>query len=213
VIAVNGLLGRYPHSHLKKDTISLLRRLEERSDPDRPARYSVYEVLYAFLQLEARHLGLRRDKHPEQYARFRYEFLASLAMWVPGKDPYIDGVRDALFRAAKHEDAELNSLLEALVQAEASRTSIEQRRRASTPHPDGSFNRYVLNKLKVKPRLTERELIREIEKDYERGGSIFSKIEIDEIEVDDMETGECETVRRGAIRSRLYRLRKKSNAR
>lgn len=112
--AAGRLLDRYPPSPIKAEAIRLLREADRGTDAQRLLRITVYDVVYAFERLEARHLGLRPDRHPTQYAEFRHDFIAALAMWVPGRDPFIDGVREALAMAAKHNDPELNALLQDL---------------------------------------------------------------------------------------------------
>ncbi|NQV94444.1 MAG: hypothetical protein HQ482_04830 [Sphingomonadales bacterium] len=206
---VRKLLSQYPPSFAKDQAHRLIRNALHRPDPERPLKFIVYDILYAFQMLEARRLGLGRDRDPVQYAKFRRNYINAVAMWVPGKDPFIDGIRMAATSAARHNDPELDKILKDLAEAETNRTSMEQSRKALSPRKMGPFNRYVWKLLEASPELSEGALQRTIESDYQRGNSIFSHISLDEIEIDIKETEECETILRSGIRSRLSRLKNK----
>jgi hypothetical protein len=87
--AAYNLLSRYPPSFAKNEAGRALRSVHGQFTSKRTLRFVVYDIIYAFQRLEARRLGIRSDRHPIQYAEFRRNFVVALAMWVPGKDPYI----------------------------------------------------------------------------------------------------------------------------
>lgn len=195
------MLDRYPPSPLKAETMRRLRGADRGADAQRPLRFVVYDVVYAFQRLEARRLGLRPDRHPAQYAEFRHDFIASLAMWVPGRDPFIDGMREALAKAAKHDDPELNALLQDLTDAEGRRNSLEQSRRASSPRKAKAIDEYIGSVFAKNPAITLDELWEQIGRD--EFGEVIESVEHDRVFV----RGVVEPYTRGAIRNRFYKIR------
>ena len=195
------LLDRYPPSDAKLEAARLLRRAQNQISAGQPLRFPLYDILYAFQQLEARRWGIRRDRYPAEHEKFRRAFISAVAMWVPGKDRYIDGLREVAEVAAKHNDEELNSLLQTLVEAEANRTSNEQSRRASSPRKPKSIDRYIEEILTKNPKTTLEELWGQVRAD--EYGDVIETIEHDQIFV----RGVIEPYTRGSIRNRFYKIR------
>lgn len=196
-------LSRYPPSFAKNEARRALRSIDTQSASKRTLRFVVYDIVYAFQRLEAQRLGIRSDRHPIQYAEFRRDFVLALAMWVPGKDPYIDGPREALSIAAKYNDPALNQILEDLIQHEGMRISNEQRRRALSVRKPKSVDRYIKEALTNNPKLTLHDL-RQKMMDDERG-SVIEEVTEDDVYI----VGVSEPYSRGSIRKRYYDIRKK----
>lgn len=201
--ALNRLLDQYPRSSIKAEAERILRKAEIQSTRDRSVRALAYDVIYAFQRLEARRLGIRSDRNPDQYFDFRRGFIAALAMWVPGKDPYIDGLREALTIAVKHNDPELESLLHTLMRAEEGRTSMEQSRRAASPRKEKLIDGYIRRLLTQKPTMTLSDLWDQMYRDEH--GEVIEIIEPDQVYV----SGVQKPYPRGSIRKRYYEIRKK----
>jgi len=201
--AAYNLLSRYPPSFAKNEAGRALRSVHGQFTSKRTLRFVVYDIIYAFQRLEARRLGIRSDRHPIQYAEFRRNFVVALAMWVPGKDPYIDGPREALRVAAKHNDPALNKILEDMIQHEGMRISNEQRRRALSLRKPKSVDVYIKEALTKNPKLTLHDL-RQKMMDDERG-NVIEEVTEDEVYI----VGISEPYSRSSIRKRYYDIRKK----
>lgn len=201
--AAYNLLSRYPPSFAKNEAGRALRDIDKQSTSKRTLRFVVYDIIYAFQRLEARRLGIRSDRHPIQYAEFRRNFVVALATWVPGKDPYIDGPREALSIAVKHNDPALNKILEDMIQHEAMRVSNEQRRRALSLRKPKPVDVYIKEALTNNPKLTLADL-RQKMMDDERG-NVIEEVTEDEVYI----VGTPKPYSRGSIRNRYYDIRNK----
>ena len=203
ISAAGQLLHRYPPSFAKSEAVRVLRRIGRLSPPERELRFVVHDIVYAFQLLEAQRLGIRPDRHPYQYAEFRHDFVVALAMWVPGKDPFIDGVRAAASVAAKHNDPALDKILQDLAACEMGRLSVEQSRRASSPREPKSIDGYIRTALIKNPDMTLDDLWNQIRGD--EFGEVIENVEHDRVWVRDI----TNPYSRGSIRKRYYDIRKK----
>jgi hypothetical protein len=205
---IRELLAPYPHSFAKSRASKLIIDAVTKSDPERPLRFKIFDIIHGFLSLEQKRLGIERVRDPDGYALFKRQFLHDVCYWVPKKDKKIDGIREAMAVASKYNDANLNKILTDMYEFESDVTSYEQRRRASYPRKMDAFGRYLKNKLQAKPRMTEPELWSDLEKDEQCGGRIVIRIFSEEVELDDLDAGDCSAVKRDAVRNRLSRMKK-----
>lgn len=199
------LLARYEPSRVKNVASARIQHALRTLDDGRKPEYAIYEILYEVERLEAKRLGVRRDKRTARYWEFRRQHVGLVAAWVAGQDPFIQGLKEAESLAS----GELKTLIGQLIDAEQDRTSVEQRYRGNSPKRERAFNRYVRKLLEENIDLSEPELWQRIEADHDRGGSIFSSISIDGIEIDDPDTGKPDDLSRDAVRNRLSRMRQK----
>ncbi len=200
--AAYDLLNRYPPSFAKSQAARVLHDVDRQSHSSRALRFVVYDIVYAFQQLEARRLGIRADRQPIQHAQFRRDHIAALAMWVPGKDQYIDGLREALVLAARHDDDQLSKILQDLAASEEHRFSMEQRRKASLPRKPKAIDEYIRAILIKNPKITLDGLWDRICMD--EFGDVIETIEHDAVYVRGVEG----PYSRSSIRNRFYKLRK-----
>lgn len=205
----DGVLSRYEPSRAKIVASVRIRHALRSLEDGRKPEYALYEILYELERLEAKRLGVRRDRRTAHYREFGRQHILMLAAWVAGQDPFIKGLKEAQILARGGPTPELDRLIGQLIDAELNRTSDEQRRRGRSPKREGPFNRYLRKLLEQDISLSEPKLWERIEADYDGGGSIFSNISINGLEIDDVETEECEDVSRDGVRNRLSRMREK----
>lgn len=190
----------------------LLRGADGGAYAQRPLRFVVYDVVYAFQRLEARRLGLLPDRQPAQYAEFRHDFIASLAMWVPRKNPFIDDVRAALAAHAEGRVEELGKHLEQLLRAAENKVLIDPKGNGSRPRKLKTIDRYILDALRLDPNLSEAGLWQQIERDAnDLTDDRIGEIEHDGVWViDPTPKGKTKSQRytRSSMRSRLSRVRR-----
>lgn len=208
------LLDQYPPSFVKSEAIRLLRAVDRQDDPERPLKFAVYDIVYAFQRLEARRLGIRADRQPGEYAEFRHGFLSALAMWVPGQDPLADKVRAIIDAQAAGRAEEVESGLNELLKDVENRHRAAQVSAATSARKLKTIDRYILALLAERPTLSEKQLWRQIERDSED----MSCAEIGELEHDGVwviDPTPEDRVRsvfytRDSFRSRLSRLKQKN---
>jgi hypothetical protein len=208
------ILDQYPPSFVKSDATRLLHAIDRPDDPARPLKFAVYDIVYAFLRLEARRLGIRQDRQPGEYAEFRHSYIAGLAMWIPGKNPLADKVRAAIAAHAAGAEDEVASILEELLGAAENHHSSMQAKAASAARNPKTIDKYLLTLLAQRPTLSEKELWRQIERDSED----MCCAEIGEVEPDGVwvidptprDRAQSVFYTRGSFRSRLSRLKRKN---
>ncbi len=201
------LLEPYPHSFEKSRASTLIINAVTKSDPERPLRFKIFDIIHGFLTLEQKRLGIHRAPYPEVYALFKRQFLHDVCFWVPGKDSFRDGLRECINATARGDLDEVTHVLHQLYEAEENRTSLEQSSRGSKPRALKVINEYILGILAKKPRITVPELWQQMERD-ERGGVIYEVL-FDEVLVSRRKGDEVDYYSRNAIRQRLWRLSKK----
>jgi hypothetical protein len=211
---VRRLLDQYPPSFVKSDAIRLLQAADRPDDSARPLKFAVYDIVYAFQRLEARRLGIRPDRQPDEYAQFRHNYIAALAMWVPGKNPLADKVRAAIDAHAAGATDEVTSILEELLRATENHHSSTQARSASAARKLKTIDRYILALLADRPTLSEKELWQQIERDSEdMSCAAIGELEPDGVWVIDPTPEErvrSDFYTRTSFRSRLSRLKRKN---
>ncbi|OYU01413.1 MAG: hypothetical protein CFE36_11275 [Sphingomonadaceae bacterium PASS1] len=174
----------------------------------RPYKFAALEIMHGFLALERKRRGILHGQLSEKTA-FHHAFLSNIICWTAGKDTYVQGFQELLVIIAPAGIDEADDLVRAMITEMQRDGSYEQRRRASFPRTTDAFNRYVLRKLAVNPKLSERQLLQEIEKDAQLGGSIRIIVGSEDVEITDHDANDFAVVERSAIRGRLTRLKKK----
>lgn len=206
------LLDLYRPSFVKSEAVSLLRAVANRDDPERPLKFQVYDIVYAFQRLEAHRLGIRADKRSVAYNEFRQGYLTSLAMWVPGQNPLADQVKALIDHQAAGRDEEVASGLKKLFKDFENHHSQQQKGVAETPRDPKPIDQYILDLLAVNPTLSEKALWRQIEIDSEGlHNPIIGEIAHDSVWIIDPtpeHINRSKKYSRSSFRSRLSRLKK-----
>lgn len=214
--AASSLLSRYPPSFAKSEAARVLRGVGPLSSPERKLRSVVYDIVYAFQLLEAQRLGIRPDQDPIQYAEFRLNFVAALAMWVPGKDPQTDAIMRAIEANTAGQKEEVGTILRKMLQTAENRERSAQSNNAKNPRKLKTIDHYILEALRANPRLTETELWQKIERDSESlSHEQIGDIEHDGVWVSDpmpQRKNRSQHYTRGSLRSRLSRLKIRFNS-
>lgn len=202
------LLDLYPASFLKSRVRGAVLNAVQDISNGRPYRFAALEIIHGVLALERKRSGILHSQ-ADQKAAFHRAFLSNIICWTAGKDTYVQGFQELLVIIAPLGIDEADDLMRAMINEMQKDGSYEQRRRASFPRATDAFNRYVLRKLAINPKLSERQLMQEIEKDAQLGGNITIIVGLEDVEFTDHEFNDYAVVDRSAIRGRLTRLRKK----
>ena len=201
------LLDLYPASFLKSrvqaSVLNAVRDIRE----GRPYTFAALEIMHGVLALERKRIGIRHSQLDQKAALHR-TFLNDVLCWTAGKDTYVQGLQEVLVLIAPLGIDEADNAVRAMISEMQKDGSYEQRRRASFPRATDAFNRYVLRKLAINPKLSERQLMQEIEKDAELSGNVRIIVGLEDIEITDHEFNDYAVVDRSAIRGRLTRLKK-----
>jgi hypothetical protein len=211
------LLNRYPASFAKTEATELLRQTKIQVVEDRPLKFVVYDLVYAFQRLEARRLGIRQDLYPAHYAEFRHDFIAALAMWVPGVDPLVDGIREAIDANSDGRPDDVAKILRDMLEVSEKETSVRQSKNAASRRRMPTVNEYILEKLRQNPHLTQIELWQHMEADSASlNDPRIGEIEEDRVHIFDVIPKEkskklsiTRTYSRSSFRSRLSKLKAK----
>lgn len=205
------LLDLYRPSFVKSEAVSLLRAVANRDDPERPLKFQVHDIVYAFQRLEAHRLGIRADRQSGAYNEFRLGYLTSLAMWVPGQNPLVDQVKALIDHQAAGRDEEVASGLKELLKDFENRHSQQQKGFAETPRDPKPIDQYIRDLLAVDPKLSEKALWRQMELDSESmGHPIIGEIAHDRVWIIEPTPEHVSLAReysRSSFRSRLSRLK------
>ena len=216
IAAAGHLLYRYPPSSAKSEAARVLRGVDRVPVDKSTLRSVVYDIVYAFQLLEARRLSIRPDRHLLQYAEFRQDFIAALAMWVPGKDPLTDDIMRAIHANTEGRKEEVGTLLRKMLQSAENRERTAQSSNGKSPRRLKTLDHYILDALRENPKLSEKELWRQIERDSEDlTDKRIGEVEHDGVWViDPMPNGKSSSqfYARSSLRSRLSRLRIKFNS-
>lgn len=202
------LLDLYPASFLKSRVQSSVLNAVRDISGGRPYALAALEIMHGVLALERKRRSILSSQL-EQKTLFQRAFLNNVVCWIAGKDTYVQGLQEVLVLIAPLGIDEADGTVRAMLAQMQKDGSYEQRRRASFPRATDAFNRYVLRKLAINPKLSERQLMQEIEKDAQLGGNITIIVGLEDVEFTDHEFNDYAVVDRSAIRGRLTRLRKK----
>jgi len=202
------LLAQYPPSSAKSEASRLIWNATADASSERPLKYRIYDILYAFQMLETRRRGIRRDRDPSGYAEFRRGYIAALAMWIPGKDPVVDDIRKALNALANGDNEQVETILRQLEATAIARISTEQRQRGGATRAPKAIDTYIKEALGKNPKLTLKGLWEQINRD--EYSDIFEEISYDKVWVKhSKDNRKSDEYTQGAIRNRFYRIRKK----
>jgi hypothetical protein len=204
---IRELLAPYPHSFAKSRASKFIIDAVTKSDPGRPLRFKIFDIIHGFLLLEQKRLGVERIHDPDGYALFKRQFLHDVCYWVPGKDSFRDGLRECINATAKGNSDEVTHVLHQLIEAEDSRISLEQSSRAKLPRDPKIIDTYIFGVLAKNLKISEPELWKQMEAD--RFGGVIYDVLLDEVQVHRRKGDHVDYYSRNAIRNRLYRLRKK----
>jgi hypothetical protein len=172
------------------------------------------EVVELYLKVMRKRAHLHLGRNRSASLLYEQQTLECLINWIPNKDPDHEACAVILKELANGNQKKVEEIAKELLEVLKNRLSRDQRRKASSPRPMSPLREILHGIVKGNPRITEKQLMKELNK--VKHPHITITVDLDEeegkeIQVDVPRDDYCKTYSLEGMRNQLSRMKEVIN--